>query len=79
LGIEKEEAIEELDFVRCAYAAVKIVEIGAAAERNVLAIVDVLTVGQDVRGGAATEEGTLFEETYAPAGLSQRDAGRQPR
>jgi len=35
----------------------------------------VLTTGESVRGGSAAEERALFEQSYAPAGLSQRDAG----
>ena len=61
LRIEKEQAVEKFDFVGGADAAIEIVEIGAAAERDVLAIVDVLAVGQDVGSCAAAEEGTLFE------------------
>ena len=79
LRIEKNEAVEKFDFVRGADAPIKIGEIGAAAERDVLAIVDVLAVGQHVGSCAAAEEGTLFEQTYAPAGFSQRDAGCQSR
>ena len=41
--------------------AVKILEVSAAAERNVLAIVHVLAAGQDVGGRAAAEVGTLFK------------------
>jgi hypothetical protein len=39
----------------------------------------VLAAGQDIGCGAAPEEGTLLKETNLPAGLSQRDAGRQTR
>src|SRR5712692_1021820 len=79
LRIEEEEAVEEFDFAGDADAAVEIIEIGTAAERDVLAIVDVLAVGQHVRRRAAAEKGTLFEQTNAPAGFSQRDAGCQSR
>src|SRR5260370_40692629 len=79
LRIEKEEPIEELDFAGGADAAVEVFEIGAAAEGHVLAIIDVLAVGQHVGGCAAAEEGTLFKQTHAPAGFSQRDAGCQSR
>src|SRR5713226_5175548 len=67
LRIEEEEAVEEFDFAGDADAAVEIIEIGTAAERDVLAIVDVLAVGQHVRRRAAAEKGTLFEQTNAPA------------
>ncbi len=70
LRIEEEQPIEKFHFIRGTDAAVKIVEIGAAAERDVLAIIDVLAVGQHVGGCAAAEEGTLFEQPNAPTGLS---------
>ena len=79
LGIEKQEAVEVFDFVGCADPSVEIFEVGAAAEGDVLAIVDVFAVGQYVRSGAATEEGTLLKKANAPAGISQRDAGCQSR
>src|ERR1700716_307813 len=79
LRIEEEETVEESDFAGGADAAVKIVKIGAATKSHVLAIVDVLAVRQHVGGCPAAKEGTLFEQTYAPAGFSQRDAGCQPR
>jgi hypothetical protein len=79
LRIEEEQSIEEFDFVGRTDAAVKVVEIGAAAKRDVLAIIDVLAIGQHVGGCAAAEEGALLKQAHAPAGLSQRDAGRQPR
>ena len=79
LRIEKQQTVEEFDFVRGADAAVKVFEIGAAAEGDVLAVVDVFAVGQHVGSGAAAEERTLLEQPYAPARFSQRDAGRQPR
>src|ERR1700689_932898 len=62
LRVEEEQAIEEFHFVCGTDAAIEIVKIGAAAQRNVLAIIDVFAVGQHVGGCAAAEEGTLFEE-----------------
>jgi hypothetical protein len=70
LRIEEEQAVEKFNFVRGADAAVEIVEIGAAAERHVLAIVDVFAVGQNVGGCAAAEERALFEEPNAPTRFS---------
>ncbi len=70
LWIEKEQTIEKFHFVCGADAAIEVVEIGAAAERDVLAIVDVFAVGQHVGGCAAAEERTLFEQTNAPTGFS---------
>ena len=79
LRIEEEEAIEELDFAGGANASVEIFEVGAAAKGYVLAIVYVLAIRQSIGSCAAAEVRTLFEEAYAAAGVSQRDAGRQPR
>src|SRR5262249_1796233 len=79
LRIEKKKAVEELDFACGTDAAIKILEIGAAAEGDVLAIVNVLAVGQDVRRCAAAKEGTLLEQTNAPAEFSKRAAGCQSR
>jgi hypothetical protein len=76
LRVDKKEAVEEFDFFGCAHATVKVVQIGAAAKRNVLAIINVLSIGKHVRGCAAAEERPLLEQAYTPAGLSQRDAGR---
>ena len=79
LGIEKKEAVKESDFVRGTNAAVEIFEVRAAAEGHVLAIIHMLAVRQHVGRCAAAKEGTLFEQAYAPAGFSQRDAGCQSR
>jgi hypothetical protein len=61
LRIEKNQLVEKFDFVLRADAAIEVVEIGAAAQGDVLAIIDVLTAGQDVRSGAPTEKWFLFE------------------
>ena len=79
LRVEKDEAVEEFYFVGGADALVKIFEIRAAAERDVLAIVHMLAIRQSIGRRAAAEVGTLFEQTNAAACVSQRDAGRQPR
>jgi len=79
LRVEKNQAVEEFNFVGGADTAIEVREIGAAAERHVLAIVHVLTIRQCVRSCTAAEVGPLFEEPYAAACFSQRDAGRQPR
>ncbi len=79
LRIKEEETVEIFDFAGGADADVEIIEVGAAAESNVLAIVHVLAVGQHIGSCAAAKEGTLFEQTYAPAGFSQCDAGCQSR
>jgi hypothetical protein len=79
LRIEKEEPVEELDFAGGADAPVEVFEICAASQSHMLTIVHMLAVGQHVRRCAAAEEGTLFKQTYAPAGFSQCDAGCQSR
>jgi hypothetical protein len=45
LRVEKEKVVEEFDFVRRTDAGVKIFEIRAAAEGDVLAIVDMVAIG----------------------------------
>jgi len=75
LRIEEQEALEKPNICCGTDAAVEVLEIRAAAKSHMLAVVDVLTTGESVRGGSAAEEGALFEQAYAPAGLSQRDAG----
>src|ERR1700674_473956 len=79
LGVQEVEAVEELDFAGGSDARVEIFEICAASQSHVLTIVDMLAVGQHVRRCAAAKKGTLFKQTYAPAGFSQRDAGCQSR
>src|ERR1700720_2320298 len=74
LRVEKNQAVEELDFVLGADAFVEVFKISAAAERDVLAIVYMLAIRQSIRSGAAAEVGPLFEEAYAATCLSQRDA-----
>ncbi len=70
LRIDENKTIEEFDLLGGADTAVEILKIGAAAERDVLAIIYVLAIRQDVGGCAAAEEGALLEKTYAPAGFS---------
>src|SRR5260370_29258852 len=74
LRIDKEEAVEELDFAGGADAAGEILEGRAAAESDMLAIIHVFAVRQHVGSCAAAEERALFEQKYTPAGFSQRDA-----
>src|SRR6266436_6032326 len=49
LRVEKNQAVEEFNFVGGAYTTIEVREIGAAAERHGLAIVHVLTIRQCVR------------------------------
>ena len=79
LGIEEKKTVEEFNFPSGTDAVIKVFKIRAAAEGDVLAIVHVLAVGQHIGGCATAKKGTLFKQTNAPAGISQRDAGCQSR
>jgi hypothetical protein len=79
LRIEKDKAVKKIYFAGGAYAAIEIFEVGATAEGDVLAIVDVFAVGQDVRSRASAKKRALFKEPNSPACFSQRDAGCQSR
>ena len=70
LRIEEEHAVEEFYFVAGADAAVEILEVGAAAEGDVLAIVDVLAIRQDIGSRASAKERALLKESNAPACFS---------
>jgi hypothetical protein len=70
LRIEKDKTVEEFYFAGGADTAIKIFEVGAATESNVLAIVNVLAIGQDVGGRASAEERSLLKESNAPACFS---------
>src|SRR5260370_40214475 len=75
LRIEKEEAVEELDFAGGNDAGVEIFGICVASQGHVLTVVDMLAVGQDVGRCAAAKKGTLFKQPDAPSGFSQGDSG----
>src|SRR5271169_6670409 len=79
LRIDEHQTIEISYFVAGTYAAIEIFEVGAATECDMLAIVHMLAARQNVRSRAAAKKWALLEETDAPAGLSQRDAGCQTR
>jgi hypothetical protein len=70
LGIEEDEFVEESYFIGGADAAIEIGEVGATAESHVLAVVDVLAIGQNVGSSAAAEKRFLFEQPYTPACFS---------
>jgi hypothetical protein len=70
LWIEKDKSVEEFYFARGANAAIEIFKVGAATESDVLAVVDVLAIGQDVGSRASAKERTLLKETNAPACFS---------
>ncbi len=71
------EAVVEPDFIGGADAPVEISEIGAAAEGDVLAIVDMAAIGKDVGSGAAAQVRAAFEEADAVAGVRERDGRGQ--
>ena len=79
LGVREIETVVKSDFVVGADSAVKIGEVRAAAEGDVLAIVYFGSIRQCVRSGATPEMRTLFYQRDAPACFSQRDGGRKPR
>jgi hypothetical protein len=79
LRIDEDQAVEISNFAGRTYAPVKILKIGATAQRHVLAIIHVLAGRQNVRSRAAAEIRALLEQPDLPTGLSQRDAGCQTR
>ena len=79
IGRGKQQPVKKSDLIRGADAAVEILEVRAASQRNVLAVVDVLAAGQHVRRRTAPQMGPLFEQTHAEAGFSQRDGRGKSR
>ena len=79
LRVEKNQAVEEFNFVGGTDAFVEVFKISTAAERNMLAIVYVLAIRQSIGSCAAAEIGPLLKKAYAKPSVSQRDAGRQTR
>ena len=75
----KQQPVKKSNLIRRADAAVKILEVRAATQRNVLAVVHVLAARQHVRRGTAAQVGPLFEQTHAEAGFSQRDGRGKSR
>ncbi len=69
-GSRKTSLSKNLILSRGADAAIEIGEVGAATQGYVLAIIDVLAIGQNVGGGAAAEKRFLFEQPNAPACFS---------
>src|ERR1700681_6600 len=64
------EAAKKLNFVRGAHPAIKIFQVRATTERDVLAIIHMLAAREHIRRGTPTQVGPLFEQTYAEAGFS---------
>src|SRR3954463_10137567 len=71
-GLNVCETVVPTDLAFDSEAAVEIAEIGAAAEENVLAVVDDLAgAGMFVGGGASTEIGTLLEKRDTESGIGE--------
>ncbi len=73
-GLDEKNIAIEGDLVRDAEAFIKIHQVDAAAEQEVLAVVDGLGV-YFVRSRAAAEEGARFEEFYGVAGGAESCRG----
>ena len=66
---------EEVDFVLDSEAAVEVEQVDAAAQEDVLAVIDDFGIGEGVRGGATAEERAGFEEFHGGAGAAQGRGG----
>ncbi len=77
--IHEIQPVVETNLFRRAYPLVKIRQVRAAAQGDVLAIVHFAAVGQRVGSGAPAQVGTLFQQADAEARFSQRDGGGHPR
>ena len=60
--VHEDELLVTADLPERSDSAVKIVQIRATAERDVLTIIDLLAVRKAVRGSAAAQERPLFEQ-----------------
>jgi hypothetical protein len=69
-GIHKQETLIAFYFLERTGAPVEIIEICAATQCCVLAIVDFLTVRETVRGRAAAQKRALFKHCNAKSSLS---------
>jgi len=65
--------VVEADLVTRADALVEIGEIGAAAESDVLAIIDVAAIGKNIGSRATAQVRAAFEEANAVSGVRERD------
>ena len=79
LLISKIKPVVEANLFARANARIKVRQICAAAQRDVLAIVHLAAIGQRVGSGASAQVGTFFQQTNPQTGFSQRDGGRQTR
>jgi hypothetical protein len=69
-GIYERETFIASYFPEGAGALIKIIEICAATQCHVLAVVDLVTVRKAIRGSAATQKRALFEQCNAKSSLS---------
>lgn len=67
------------DFSRRAGALIEVRQICAAAQRYMLAIVNVASIGQRIGSGAPSQVGPLFEQLDADSRFSERRGRRKPR
>ncbi len=76
-GFEEDELLIESDLVADAESLVEVEQVNAAAQQDVLAVVDQLTVGHLPGRGAPTQERTGFDDVDLPTAATQRRSGRQ--
>ena len=75
-GFEERNVPKEFDAVGDFHASVKIEKVYAAAEQNMLAVIDDAGVGEGVRGGSSAEVGPGFEQVHLETGRAERRRGR---
>ena len=75
LRINQNQTIEERYFVRRSNAGTKVLEVRAASEGDVLAVIDVFSIRQHVRSCAAAEERAALEERH-PRATPRESHGR---
>ena len=67
----------EPDFAGYTGSGVEILEIGATAKRDMLAIIDVRIVWQNIGGCTSAQPGGPFEQRYAATRLRENNRGRK--
>src|SRR5258708_2611753 len=78
-GVRKDQPVVVSDFAGNADTFVKILEIGAATKSYVLAVIDLLAAGKDVRCGAPAQSRSFFNQVDTEAALTERHRSGQPR
>jgi hypothetical protein len=69
-GIYKNEAPVTGDFPERTHPLIKIVQIRAATQRDVLTIIDLLAIRQAIGGRSTTQKRTLLEQSNPESGFS---------